>query len=378
MNRHNFLVLLNKYNKGEASQAEVDFIMKYYELFDALPNEVSEDSPLQEEILRKLMEKIHEEPAIVNYRSKRWRLAASVILVISSLFVSWYYIFRPHSNFKNQPIVVQHDVPPATKRAQLILDNGKTINLDEQKKGLLTIQNNVQVTKTEEGNLNFQSTANDSDHNPTRINQLITPQGGQYTLQLSDGSKVWLNAASRFSFPADFSGDKRVVELDGEAFFEVTHHTSKPFIVKAKDTEIVVLGTQFNITAYHDEGLTKTTLIDGAVRVNHNNMSRELKAGLQAITMQDSPIQVKSIDVKEATAWKDGYFYFKDESLDNIMRQLQRWYNIEVVYHPKVNKTQTFGGIISNKNHISNILSLMELTEGIHFKIEGRRVTVMP
>jgi transmembrane sensor len=378
MTRKTLLTLLKKYNEGKASKTEKDIINRYYELFDALPNEVNEkDLDTKNEMHEKLMQNIRQEYPIIKRKFTYWHIAASILVVVFSVYAIWH--FHPKKPvFPQETVNALLDIPPGGKRAQLILDGNDAITLDGKKNGLLAMQNKVQVIKTADGSINFKTIERERKNQTSRQNQLITPPGGKYMLTLADGTRVWLNASSRLSFPSFFTGNQRLVELEGEAYFEVAQNKSQPFVVKAKGTNVEVLGTAFNMMAYLDEAHTKTTLIEGAVRVNYKNVSKQLKPGLQAITNSFEPIRVVTADMKDALSWKDGYFYFKDEPLISIMRKLQRWYNIEVIYHPKANKHQTFGGMISSNNYISNILSIMELTDNVHFKIEGRRVMVMP
>jgi len=378
MTRKTLLTLLKKYNEGKASKTEEDVINRYYELFDALPNEVNEkDLDTKNEMHEKLMQNIRQEYPLVKRKFTHWHIAASILIAISSVYAIWYFNLKQQT-FPQETVKASLDIPPGGKRAQLILGGNKTITLDGKKNGLLAMQNKVQVIKTTDGSINFKAVERERKNQTSRQNQLITPPGGKYMLTLADGTRVWLNASSRLSFPSFFTRNQRLVELEGEAYFEVAQNKSQPFLVKAKGTNVEVLGTAFNMMAYLDEANTKTTLIEGAVRVNYKNVSKQLKPGLQAITNSFEPIRVVTADMKDALSWKDGYFYFKDEPLISIMRKLQRWYNIEVIYHPKANKHQTFGGMISSNNYISNILSIMELTDNVHFKIEGRRVMVMP
>jgi len=378
MTRKTLLTLLKKYNEGKASKTEEDVINRYYELFDALPNEVNEkDLDTKNEMHEKLMQNIQQEYPIIKKKFTYWHIAASILAVVFSVYAIWYFNLKQQT-FPQETVKASLDIPPGGKRAQLILGGNKTITLDGKKNGLLAMQNKVQVIKTTDGSINFKAVERERKNQTSRQNQLITPPGGKYMLTLADGTRVWLNASSRLSFPSFFTGNQRLVELEGEAYFEVAQNKSQPFLVKAKGTNVEVLGTAFNMMAYLDEANTKTTLIEGAVRVNYKNVSKQLKPGLQAITNSFEPIRVVTADMKDALSWKDGYFYFKDEPLISIMRKLQRWYNIEVIYHPKANKHQTFGGMISSNNYISNILSIMELTDNVHFKIEGRRVMVMP
>jgi len=209
------------------------------------------------------------------------------------------------------------------------------------------------------------------------FNTISTPVGGQYTVVLPDGSKVWLNAASSLKFPTAFTGTERRVELTGEGYFEVAKNKHMPFKVNFNREEVEVLGTHFNISAYPDEAVTRTTLLEGSVRISKNNIKKILVPGQQAISsMQTGGFNIAEVNTDEAIAWKNGLFLFHNENIRSIMKKIARWYNVDVNYQGSFTN-QEYGGRISQSKNLSEILKNLELTGTIHFKIEGRRVTVM-
>jgi ferric-dicitrate binding protein FerR (iron transport regulator) len=209
-------------------------------------------------------------------------------------------------------------------------------------------------------------------------NTISTPKGGQYQVTLSDGSKVWLNAASSLRFPATFSGKERKVELTGEGYFEVAHNKKMPFHVTVNDLDVEVLGTHFNINAYADESAIKTTLLEGSVKVVKGNETKIIEPGEQAsVTTSEDEINVKQqVDLEQVVAWKNGIFQFERADIESVMRQISRWYDIDVDYHGRV--SEHFGGTISRDVNISDVLKMLEMTGGVNFKIDGKKVIVMP
>jgi len=255
----------------------------------------------------------------------------------------------------------------------LTLADGRTIALDEAQNGEIAKQAGVTITKTKDGQLVYEGKTK-----ANAFNNIATPKGGQYQINLPDGTKVWLNAASSLSYPASFTGDKREVRLLGEAYFEVSENKEMPFVVYTKGQEVVVLGTHFNVNAYEDESQTKTTLLEGSVKVRLVNSSASalLRPGHQAVFELDR-LEVAPIDVAEAIAWKQGYFLFQDEDIRSIMRKIARWYDVEVVYAPDISDKR-IGGNIAHSKSLSAVLKTLSNTDKFNFKIEGRRVTVMP
>lgn len=210
---------------------------------------------------------------------------------------------------------------------------------------------------------------------------IATPRGGTYQVILSDGSKVWLNAASSIKFPASFTGQQqRRVTLVGEAYFEIAKHKSQKFVVNTRNQEVAVLGTHFNINSYLDEGNEKTTLLEGSVRVS--SVRAEVKdvrlvPGQQATVSAASKIDVEEVDVNEVVAWKEGKFVFVEEDVPSIMNKIARWYDVEIVYEGDVRR-KALGGSVSRFKNVSEVLEKLSDTKAVQFRIEGRKVIVMP
>ncbi|MNQ92505.1 fec operon regulator FecR [compost metagenome] len=260
-------------------------------------------------------------------------------------------------------------------RATLTLDNGKTIALDSVADGKIALETGVEITKTEEGKIVYSQNGKQLQARAA-INTMTTPSGGQFQITLPDGTMVWLNAASSIKYPAVFSSNERRVELTGEAYFEVAHNPSKPFIVSSAGQDVSVLGTHFNINAYDNEELIKTTLLEGSVKVTKAGAgSRLLKPGQQA-SLKGGIFKVNQVDVNKAIAWKQGYFMFDNEDIKIAMRQISRWYNVEVVYQGDLSDLD-FTGTMPRTYSLKQLLRVLELTGNFKFKIEGRRITVM-
>jgi hypothetical protein len=261
-----------------------------------------------------------------------------------------------------------------SKRALLTLSNGEQIMLDSISEKMLSQQLGTPVKKSQ-GRLFYINDATDeADMNPPQRNTISTPLGSEFELLLPDGTKVWLNAGSSITYPTRFSGTYRAIKLLGEAYFDVAKNKDQPFVVDANGTQIKVLGTQFNVHAYQNEETVKTTLVAGAILVK----SKKLNPGQQAITFPASEkVTISTVDLQEATAWRQGYFYFADEKLPTVMNTLARWYDIEVSYSGDLHN-KTFGGTISRYEDVNKLLKAIELTGSVHFQINGRRVMVSP
>jgi ferric-dicitrate binding protein FerR (iron transport regulator) len=316
--------------------------------------------------------------------------AAAVLLTLIGA-ASYLFLFRKpvtapaHAETAK---VKPRDVPPGRDAALLTLADGRTIVLDSAS-GTITQQGGATVI-----NLNGQvSYANETKDKPTTVvyNTISTARGNQYQLILADGSKVWLNSASSLRFPTSFTGDRREVELDGEGYFEIAtlrlrSGQKMPFHVKTKTQDVEVLCTHFNVNAYNDEGSTKTTLLEGAVKVRQWSMvNGQLKTGNEAmlkpgeqavLSGAHSPFTIDhSPDIDQVMAWKNGWFEFDDTDIRAIMRQISRWYDVDIRYETKTGN-ETYGGRISRNINLSNILKMLELY-GVHFKLEGKTLTVI-
>ncbi|MGX5816842.1 FecR family protein [Chitinophaga lutea] len=303
-------------------------------------------------------------------RTWGWAAAAAVLVAAAGV----YYWNRPTA-----PSTITQgktDIQPGRDGAILTLDDGTEVVLDSLGNGLVATQNGARVS-LRNGQLDYDQ-ASESAPEAT-FNTMRTPRGRQFQVRLPDGTQVWLNAASSIRYPTAFGKTQRQVELSGEAYFDVAPSQNAPFIVKAGDrAAIEVLGTQFNVNAYADEKQLTATLLRGAVRVRtaDGNGQAVLAPGQQARIGNDARLNViREADTEKATAWKAGQFNFEDTSLEEIMRQLERWYDVETVYEDDVKHLQ-FGSIISRKEHVESVLKLLEMTGEVSFRMEGRTIIV--
>jgi transmembrane sensor len=252
--------------------------------------------------------------------------------------------------------------------------------LDDAKNGNISQNAGIKVNKTGNGVLVYHFNKNISGKNtaaPSEINTITTPRGGQYQIELEDGTIIWLNAASSIKFPQVFTDKNRQVELSGEAYFEVAKNKVKPFIVKANGTQIRVFGTHFNVNAYTDNSSIATTLLEGSVSMTYAGATVMLKPGQQGVTSKTGlPIKAGFVDTEEVTAWKNGLFIFHDQTIANIMKQVSRWYDVDVEYKDGA-QNKEFGGTISKYKNITELLNNIQLTQTIHYKLDGRRVIIM-
>jgi transmembrane sensor len=290
---------------------------------------------------------------------------------------------------RQEPVEMVHteqeiDIAPGSNQAVLTLSDGRKILLKEAGEGKLAEQSGIHITKAADGQLVYTVSDVAEASASTAYNTIETPLGGQYQVNLPDGSRVWLNSGSSLRYPVKFGSRERRVEISGEVYFEVAHDPAKPFRVVSKEQVVEVLGTHFNIMAYPDEQSVKTTLVDGSVKVSQAGKSKLIRPGQQASMGKNGSFEVKEVDTDEVTAWKDGFFVFKSEDLGSIMRQISRWYDVDVEYQGNITG-KIFGGKISRTKNVSEVLQILELTESIHFKIvpgdeqgEGRRIIVMP
>jgi ferric-dicitrate binding protein FerR (iron transport regulator) len=320
-------------------------------------------------------------PAIVRILSGRRRLAAACITLLMA--VALYLWIGPGRQkkepLKPSPIAFKNDAPPGSDRAILTLADGTKITLDSTGDGKIAQQGGTKVIK-----LGGQLAYTASPSGEVLYNTISTPKGGQYQVVLPDGTKVWLNAVSSLRFPTTFSGSERTVELDGEAYFEVTSKATAehaPFRVNVNNMRVEVLGTHFNVMAYQDETAMKTTLLEGRVRVTStpgqgdDARSVVLTPGQQASVGSTARVQVQTVDVDEAVAWKNGLFQFNNASLSTVMRQAARWYDMEVVYEGNV-KDESFTGTVPRMEHLSGLLKVLELTKTLKFDIQGNKIIV--
>ncbi|QNR83675.1 FecR domain-containing protein [Pedobacter riviphilus] len=308
-------------------------------------------------------------PKRILMNSLKWAAAAVVFIVFS--FTAYL------SLQKKKEHVFATDVAPGKNKAILTLADGKKISLSDAMKGDVVKEAGFSITKTADGQLVY-NVAGSENVNDTRLNTISTPNGGEWQIQLPDGSTVWLNAASSIQYSLNIGTAKqRVVKLDGEAYFEVAKNAAHPFIVETDKQSVEVLGTHFNINSYKDEKVTKTTLLEGSVRVSHNttNEHEVLKPGEQSL-VSVSGIAIKEVNVDEAIAWKKGYFMFNNERQESILRKVARWYNVEIEYADADAKNVMYYGTVSRFEKISKVLTKFEQTGEVRFDIKGNKVIV--
>jgi transmembrane sensor len=305
--------------------------------------------------------------------NRRWWAAAAAVLVLGA---GIWFLNRPATR-TGVAIITQrplNDALPGEEGAILTLANGRQVVLDSLGNAEVATQNGAKIVIR-----NGQLVYNPADNagGELQYNKITTPRGRQYSVVLPDGSRAWLNAASSLRYPVVFNGTERRVEVTGEVYFEVAQHADKPFFVQVQEgPEIRVLGTDFNINAYSDERAIQTTLLKGSIHVvAANGTPVVLQPGQQAsIARNTEKVQLNEVDQEQVMAWKNGNFYFEGADIQSIMRQLARWYDVEVVYERVPNKK--FSGTIPRNVNVSQVFNILASTNNVHFKIEGNKVTV--
>ncbi|WP_316834603.1 FecR family protein [Pedobacter nutrimenti] len=343
--------------------------------------------------------------------------AAAAVLLVVGLGV-FFYTQRHLEGSGATSDLLANDIKPGGNKAYLVLSNGKRVSLTDAANGELAKEAGVEITKTADGQVIYTARGSDGVKYSNALNTIETPRGGQYQIRLPDGSRVWLNAASKLIYPVSFNGrGQRVVELSGEAYFEIFKNKLQPFVVKSKNQEVTVLGTHFNVNSYSDEPDTKTTLLEGSVRVSslqplalsgrdgqspervngsagNSNSSLPargisprggerfggvvLKPGEQSIIDRNRNFDIRVQEVQNleaAVAWKNGTFIFDSEPIQVVMRKVARWYDVDVEYKTTPS-TKKFTGAIARTENISQILALFEKTDGVKFEIVGRKIIV--
>jgi ferric-dicitrate binding protein FerR (iron transport regulator) len=300
-----------------------------------------------------------------------WRYAAAVVILL--LIGGGGYLL--HSS-KSRPAIAQtvHDIMPGGEKAILTLADGSNIVLDSAGNKQVAEQGGTSIIKSEDGQITYNAA---KTGNEVLYNKISTPRGGQFQITLPDGSKVWLNAMSSLRFPTAFNGTDRTVELTGEAYFEVQQDVAKPFMVKVAGMQIDVLGTSFNVMAYTDEKNIQTTLTEGAVRVTANGYTQQLRPGQQAQLQKNGSLDlIPNADIDNILAWKNGYFKFNQADLESVMRQLSRWYDVDVIYEGPIPDFR-FVGELKRKATLSTNLKILSYSQ-VHFKMDGSTITVTP
>jgi transmembrane sensor len=356
--------LFTKYKNEMATDEEKALVEKWLFGYNNEPGELSDEKI--ESISREVWSRLPQPVLSPIHRLTVWTKVAAAASVILALSFGGYFLLKEKRS--QQMAYYKNDIPPGHNQATLTLANGKKIILVKGLSGTLAQQGNTQIGVNGQSAIAYTATVANVNQ-PVAYNTLSTAVGEQspYPLILPDGSKVWLNAQSSITFPTAFNGKERIVRITGEALFEVAHNAEHPFKVQTEKQTIEDIGTTFDVNAYADETATKTTLIEGKVKVN--NMF--LEPG-----QQSDGTHIKTVDTRRYTAWRNGDFYFEDDNIQTVMRELSRWYSVKINYEGDVT-TEGFDAQISRNKNISAVLQILENTKGVHFKIEGRRVTVI-
>lgn len=382
--------LYHKFLSRQCSPEEIQELMDHFHLKGAeselnelifaqleSANEEAQDTEAVDLVLQHNRESIHQKiNQDLAIQPSSWRIylrAAAVLGLITAC--SWYF-FSANTDPKllGNKILASGDIGPGSTRARLILSNGESIDLENASDGDVVSKNGESYAKILGGKLTclLQS----EDNNDTAFNTISTPKGGVYELVTPDGSKIWLNASSELKFPSTFAAGKRVVELKGEAYFEIAKDKKRPFIVRTAGQETEVLGTHFNINNYADELATTTTLLEGSVRVHPSNSAKGvmLSPGQQSV-LKDQQLRVQKADESAALDWMNGKMVFKNETLKSIMRKVSRWYGVEVQIKGDIGDLE-FWGAVSRNNNLSSILNYLKETEDLDYSISGKNVTI--
>ena len=369
--------LIKKYINNSASKSEEDELLEWYRAKAYKDSKFPMD---KQEVYGAMLEKINDAMKTKHrFNYKTWAVAASVVM-ITGFGVAIYKAGIKSETPKEAR--VQNKIQPGGNRAILTLANGKKISLVNTANGRIAIQGGVEVTKSVSSQLIYSSQSSDlkressaSKGEEIAYNTIEIPAGGQYQVILPDHSKVWLNSLSQLKFPVSFKNLKeRRVELTGEGYFEVVHNEKQPFRVSACNTLTEDIGTTFNIKAYKDDPDLKLTLITGAASITAGGGYAVLKPGKQAMYNKD--LTVSSVNFEDEIAWKNGYFRFSDENLENIMKSLARWYNIKYIFQDKSLKNETYAAVTDRFANITPLLNLMEKTGNAEFKIIGNTVMI--
>ncbi|HEY8967609.1 MAG TPA: FecR domain-containing protein [Puia sp.] len=353
----------------------------FYERFtskEGLYAEILEFYEFRENVMEKIGREIPVmRPKVKALFSKRtWAYAAAVIGLL--LVVGGGTMLMDHSPKRGTAVVKKaaagsgKEVLPGRNRAVLTLGDGSMVDLDSLGKGAMARDGNAEIIKKDSGQLVYSSLHNAAG--AVAYNILTTPRGGQYRVVLPDGSRVWLNAASSLRYPTSFAGNGRVVELKGEAYFEIAKDRNRPFQLRVNDLTVDVLGTSFNVMAYSDEPSVRTSLIEGAVRVRSGDTAVTLRSGQEADAKQEGLRLVAKADTSAVLAWKNGVFQFDGADIASVMRQVSRWYDVKVVYEG-TRPVNSFSGVIRRSTNLSNLLKILELS-GVHSRTEGNTVTI--
>ncbi|MET6999396.1 FecR family protein [Chitinophaga defluvii] len=350
---------LSTYKKSNSSLAEIneeDFVDEKYRNFQRLVEGSSFEANSPQRIW-----------------NIRWVQVAAGLALFTSLYFLIWYNKQSRQIADVPPASSSYDIVPGESKAFLTLAGGERIRLDNTTGGIIAKQGGSEIRKVDSGRIEYKAAP--GQHQAVLYNMVSTPLGGQYQIILPDGSQAWLNAGSSIRYPTAFIGNERNVEVTGEVYLEVAKKSGMPFKVMLRDqTEVEVLGTHFDINAYDDEGGITTTLLEGSVKVSVNGQSKLIRPGQQATSANSSITVINVPDVSSTVAWKDGLFHFDNTPVESVMRQIGRWYNIEVTYKGTA-PIENLTGRISRNTNLSTVLELLH-SAGIKFEMKRDTIII--
>jgi ferric-dicitrate binding protein FerR (iron transport regulator) len=370
-------LLIDKYLSGTATPKERNAVEQWYESVDGAEGSFTENRlhDLKNDMRDAIFSQLPVQPITRSLFSYVKWVAA---VLIAGLGVGLYYYKTTPPAQTDTAKIIPNDIAPGGNKATLTLSDGTIVALDDVAHGKVASQGNAVVRKSEDGLITYNA-GKPAAGNTVAYNTIATPRGGKYSVVLSDGTRVWLNAATSIKYPAVFSGSERKVELSGEAYFEVAKNAALPFRVVSNSQVIEVLGTHFNINAYSEEGLTSSTLLEGSIKVSSAAQNVTLKPGQQAVTARTSSaeqaIQINDhVNIEEVIAWKNDMFQFEYADIKTVMNQIGRWYDVDIVYEGKI-PSDHYKGKVSRDANVSQVLNILKAS-GINFKIEGKKIIV--
>lgn len=378
--------LAKKWLDKTITPAEQEEFAAWYNAGQDEPVEIPVDFAGNEEILRRrILNKInHDIKADIRRGGGRipvWLRYAAAIVLCAGGFIGYRvcnHFRQVHHLTSHNKHQLKEDVLPGGNKATLTLANGKVINLNDVKNGVLANQGQTVLKKDKDGRIIYENAGGKAVDSASIFNTINIPKGGQFQVVLSDGSKVWLNSASSLTFPTVFPKNQRSVTITGEAYFEVAKNKHVPFRVITGKQTVQVLGTHFNINGYTDEYAIKTTLIEGSVKVSADAQSAILKPREQSEISNNKTgkISINTVDTDDILAWTTGNFQFEKAEIPLIMRQASRWYSVEIKYEGEVPRRR-FTGSISRNVNLSELLKMLKYT-GINFRIADKTIIVTP
>lgn len=370
--------LSEKWLKGTITTDELVVLEAWY---NSAPDErVSwtagdlDEKQLKERLFYNIDQSIESNSRARYFRSSKimYAVAASITLLLGS--VMGYMALKKPVAYQSGVVTKKADTTGNSyNKAVLTLANGQAVQLDDAANGVIAQEGGARIKKTSEGEIAYHAADADTKESAVSINMISTPKGGQYHISLPDGSKVWLNAMSSLKFPTVFKGKERIVELSGEAYFEVAKDKAMPFRVKMpNETSVAVLGTHFNIMAYPGVHSVNATLLEGSIKVQRGSLTTMVSPGEMAEVTDK--IAVRKVDAEEAISWKNGLFRFEKADVRTVMQEIERWYNVDVTYEGGMPDNE-ITGFMSRASKLNEVLKMLELS-GLKLKVQGNKIIV--